>query len=74
MGGVMRPTIGWLTAGLLISVNGWASAITLGTFPVNPQSTFLYQSSNDNNIAALFINLTGCTGPMRRHKVRRRAR
>jgi len=58
----MRPTIGWLTAGLLISVSGWASTITLGTFAVNPQSTFLYQTSNDNNVAALFISLTGCTG------------
>jgi hypothetical protein len=34
-----------------------ASVVTLGTFAVNPQSTFLYES-NDSNVAALFINLT----------------
>lgn len=35
-----------------------AAAINLGTFAVNPQSTFLWESSNDVNVGALFLNLT----------------
>jgi hypothetical protein len=40
-----------------------ASVISLGTFAVNPQNTFLFESSNDVNIGALFINLASlCSG------------
>jgi hypothetical protein len=37
---------------------GSAGAITLGTFAVNAQNSFLYQSSNDVNVGALIIDLT----------------
>lgn len=40
------------------TVCGSAASITLGTFAINPQSTFLYESNNDVNAGALFINLT----------------
>ena len=41
----------------LVRLSVSAGAISLGTFAVNPQSSFLYESSNDSNVAALFINL-----------------
>ena len=50
-----------LVALMLASACAWGSPITLGTFTVNAQSTFFYQSANDINAGALFINLTGCT-------------
>jgi hypothetical protein len=34
-----------------------AAAITLGTFAVNPQNTFLFESPTDVNAGALFISL-----------------
>jgi PEP-CTERM motif len=34
------------------------AVVTLGTFAVNPQGTFLDESSNDSNVSALFISLT----------------
>jgi hypothetical protein len=42
----------------LSAVCASAGVVTLGTFAVNPQSTFLWQSSNDVNAGALFISLT----------------
>ncbi len=33
------------------------AVVTLGTFAVNPQSTFLFESNNDSNVSALFISL-----------------
>src|SRR5580704_12530069 len=49
----------FIVAALLtfIPLSASASVINLGTFAVNPQSSFLYESSNDSNVAALFINL-----------------
>jgi hypothetical protein len=35
-----------------------AGPVTLGTFAVNPQSSFLFESPNDSNVSALFIDLT----------------
>lgn len=35
-----------------------AGPVTLGTFAVNPQASFLYESANDSNVSALFIALT----------------
>ena len=34
------------------------AVVTLGTFAVNPQSTFLFESSNDSNVSPLIISLT----------------
>jgi hypothetical protein len=47
---------------LLVGAGVYSFAGTVSTFAVNPQETFLYQSANDVNIGALFINLTGCVG------------
>jgi len=34
------------------------AVVTLGTFAVNPQSTFLFESNNDSNVSPLIISLT----------------
>ncbi len=56
----MKRAVGLVTLLVVAAVCSWAG--TVSTFAVNAQETFLYQSSNDVNIGALFINLTGCNG------------
>jgi hypothetical protein len=56
----MKRAVGLVV--LLVGAGVYSFAGTVSTFAVNPQETFLYQSSNDVNIGALFVNLTGCTG------------
>jgi hypothetical protein len=54
----MKQSIGCLAVLILASGCGWAGTVT-ETLSVNPVQTFLYQSANDTNAGALFINLTG---------------
>lgn len=57
----MKRAIGCLAVLMLGNVSGWAGTVTQ-IVPVNPQDSFLYESSADSNVSAIFINLTGCTG------------
>jgi PEP-CTERM motif len=47
-----------LAAGLaLTGLCASASPITLGTFAINAQASFLYESANDTNVNAVFLSL-----------------
>jgi hypothetical protein len=41
----------------LAGICACASTVGLGTFAVNPQASFLYESSSDSSVSALFLNL-----------------
>jgi len=57
----MKRVFTLAVATALACLTAQAGVITLGTFSVNPQATFLNESASDSNVAALFIQLSSTT-------------